>query len=709
MTEQEKRILSEYAPEEQKQITERLHTLSGVAQFIGKDFSMPVRLNNPGGGWSWDFVKNETFADPDDLLKKPLEQNRFVIAHEGAHRRISPTDMPEAEREQPGYMFMLNCIEDPRVNNFLLGNYPVIRNGMMDRYRKKDNDFENKVKKIEEKKTSVKLRSTQAGREYIYQWSRQAEGLPFELREELDSQAKEVVTKTFADASDIWWTYPMLDEIDRPGGKEVINQYAQSMLRGAKEKIWPEFKKLMDDDTENLKGEKALEDAINDALNGDSEAAEKLKDSLPEEQQKELEELLEQAAENKKKRKEKEGSERPGEGEKGKSQEEPDESVSPDSATEGESSEEKAEDLSEGEKGEESPDINELLDYSTVSDELKEAIKKYIKGLPQEVQDELEKAARAILKEIEEAINKELEGRLIPHEEGDTPVESLKQEDRDTSAEALKEVMEQMDMFNTKYERARSELLPIIDKLEQDLRDIFVARQASGWKNGFKRGKRIDIGKRIQEKAKGVSAMESRAWEQREKPQAKDYAISLLLDLSGSMVGQDKIQEAFKGVVVLMEVLNRLSIKVEVLGFHNRIREYQRFGESFTQEARAKLGDVFYEVKSPNARFNDDGWAVVESVERLRKQREIEKFLMVISDGMPVPSREHAGSEFELESVINTIVQQKDVKLVGLGLGHGTDHVKHYYPHSLANVDVSQMAEALAGLLKDMIENYENY
>lgn len=123
--------------------------------------------------------------------------------------------------------------------------------------------------------------------------------------------------------------------------------------------------------------------------------------------------------------------------------------------------------------------------------------------------------------------------------------------------------------------------------------------------------KRIDIKRRIQEKAKEISAMESRAWEKRELPSEKDYAISLLVDLSGSMQGE-KIEETFRAVVVLAEVLNRLSIQTEILGFNDRIYEYQKFDEDISRQIREEMGGILQEVSDTSgtgrARWNDDGW-----------------------------------------------------------------------------------------------------
>ncbi|MCL5795651.1 MAG: VWA domain-containing protein, partial [Patescibacteria group bacterium] len=262
------------------------------------------------------------------------------------------------------------------------------------------------------------------------------------------------------------------------------------------------------------------------------------------------------------------------------------------------------------------------------------------------------------------------------------------------------------------YEQYRRELLPIIDKLEQDLREIFVARRTGEWLSGFKIGKRIDIKKRIQEKAKEISVVESKAWQKRELPSEKDYAITLLNDLSGSMRGE-KIQEDFKAKIVISEVLNRLSVNTEILGFNDRIYEYQKFGENMSQEIRENMGGILEEVRdfsdTGKANWNDDGWALEQASERLNKQRAKEKFLIVLSDGLPEESSMHPRSQFELSKIVDRVLKETNQKLIGIGIGPGTKHVEKYYPNSIANVSTKELSEKLAGLIREVIANYDKF
>ena len=717
----EKDILSAFSKKEQKEIKYKQRVLSSLAYFIGKDFEIPVELNKPGAGWHWDFKANKIRIDPKDLLDKPLDYLRFVISHEGGHRRISRADfIPPETWKQPGFSFMMNAIEDPRDNNFVAENYPKFRE-QMDLSYNLDLDLENKYKEKAKEKLGYQPRFMQAGFEYIKLWFKEQKGEKEEIDESLPKEVQKAVRKTINSAKDSWWRYPSRKEAD--GSEETIRKYAQVSYEINRDEIWPEFKKLVDEDMQDQKMQELMRDMQQGQGQGEGQGQpmpQELKGNLTPEEQKELENAIGKALEEAKKEKEKQESEKEKAGEKeGEQQEGKD--------AEGESQE------GESKRGEPK---GKPIDLDSLSEGLKQKIKEYIDSLSADKKKELQERAEKEIKELEKEINEELGGKLSDNPEKSASAEASvdkkaeddeikKERKQESELDEEKEKQRQEDLQKYRdilekslekdvnvYEEYRKEVLPIIEKLENDLREIFVARRASRWKSGFRTGKRIDIKTRIQEKAKGVSAVESKAWQKRELPTEKDYAISILVDLSGSMSRGGKIQETFKALIVLAEVLNRLSIKTEILGFNDRLYEYQTFREDLSREIRENMGGVLREVNNSEggrASYNDDGWALQETSKRLAKQRATEKFLMVLSDGLPEESSAHSGAEFDLGRMVNRVMHETDQKLIGLGIGGGTKHVEKFYPNSLADIDVKEMAEKLAGIIREMIVNYQNF
>ena len=682
----EKDVLAEFTPEQQAEIRQKQQTLSSLAYFIGKDFRIPVELNKPGAGWHWDFQENVIRIDPKDLLEKPMDYLRFVISHEGGHRRISRVDsIPLEEWKQPGFAFMMNAIEDPRDNNFVAESYPKFREQMELAYTQ-DLDFEGKAKEKASQKLGYQPRFMQAGFEYIKQWFRETQGHEMEMSADLPDEVKAVVQATIEHARDSWWRYPSREEADK--SEELIKKYAQVSYEINRDEIWPEFKKLIEADMQDQKMQELLKDMQKEKQDqeggeeGGQGLPQELKDKLTPEEQKALEEAIKKAIEDAKKEQEEKSKQEASGKDKGKEGSPSDQEGTPESASDEAST-------------------GKPIDLGSLPEGLKQKIKEYIDSLPEDQKKEMAEKAEAAVKEFEDALNEELQGKLsddpeqkaireqeqkekegdqqsqggAPVRTGVLPKEPLDTENLRIYRERLKR---EMNKDENVYEKYRKEVLPLIEKLEAELRQILIDRQVTKWKGGFKSGKRIDIKKRLQEKGQQIPAMESKAWQKRERPDEKDYAISLLVDLSGSMrekAGKDrKIDETFKSVIVLAEALNRLGVNLEVIGFNDDIYEYQNFGQAMSKEIREHMGGMFKEVEDSCCKNcgnehseTDLGWATKVAAERLAIQKAAKKLMVVLTDGKLAESSKHPRQQFNPDKIKKEILEQTDVIPLDLG------------------------------------------
>ena len=286
-------IISKFEPSQQSEINQKQQILSSLAYFIGKDFRIPVELNEPGAGWHWDFAENKIRIDPKDLVEKPMDYLRFVISHEGGHRRISRTDdIPKEIWGQPGFSFMMNAVEDPRTNNFVAEAYPRFRDQMNVAYQM-DLDFEGKTKEKAKKDLGYTPRFMQAGLEYIKQWCQETAGVTAPtISPDLPEDVKNVVSKTLDSARDSWLRYPSKQEADQ--GEIPIRKYANVSYEINRDEIWPEFKKLVDADMEDQKVQEMLKNMQKGSENGEGQQGlpQELKESLSEEEQQQLEEAI---------------------------------------------------------------------------------------------------------------------------------------------------------------------------------------------------------------------------------------------------------------------------------------------------------------------------------------------------------------------------------------------------------------------------------
>jgi hypothetical protein len=627
--------LERFSEGDKKIIEDRLHVLSSLAYFIGKDYGMKVEVN-PGQGWHWDFDKNIVRADPDDLLNKPIEFLRFVMSHEAGHRRISRVKgvISDEVWKLPAFSFMMNVIEDPRDNNFVADNIPHFRDEMKYAYGPESEDvkFETEMQEEANKKFGKKPRFMQAGFEYMKLWYKVSVGEKPDLSPDLPDDVREVVLKTYEAAKRSWNTYPSLAEADNGvvhqgkqlTGEETITEYARASFQINYRDVWPLFKTLVDKD---------IEDAKNSGQGNSEGGNDGDKKPLTKEEAKKLiREFAGKLAEH-------------FEGEKAKA----------------------------------------------------EAVKK------------VKQAKFEPGQQPEEGADDAYEGEITLE---DIPVTGVPKPFTldDEQIEDLKKKLEQRDRKETSYEQVLRECAPLIDHLTNELQEIFNKRRHTRWEAGYKSGKKINIGKAIQEEVAHTSPFDTDAFMRRGQPKEVDYAITLLIDLSGSMGSKGKIDEAFKASVVLSEVLNQIGIKFSVTGFNTEMYDYKNFEEELDDTVRHSSEQMLSEIRSDNADNNDDDWAVEETSNRLKKREETQKILFVISDGQPNPSGIHSDKSKtrfytdNLKKVVDDITKEGKVKIIGLGLGRDTEHVKNYYPNSVANISVQELAQVLGDKLREAIE-----
>ncbi|MCX6809111.1 MAG: VWA domain-containing protein [Candidatus Berkelbacteria bacterium] len=674
--------------EQKKELEKKRRILSSLAYFIGKDFNIPVNFNKPGEGWNWDFEKNEINIDPIDLIERPFDYLRFVISHEGGHRRLSRTNfIPRDIMEQPGFMMMMNAIEDPRVNNAIADYYPAFREQMILAY-------EEDLRRMEERESEIKDEAGfvpdyfKAGLEYIRLWYKNFIGEEAVVQPDLSEEIREVVEKTVALADASWWTYPTKVEADESAA--TVEAYSKTSYEINLNEIWPEFKKLIKVDREKAKISeliKKLQEAISKTKNeGDPgsgpepQIGQNSETDLSREEAEELATILSQS----------------------------NIALPTDEAKPNDGGE---------------PGSKSAISIDQLSEETIAKIKDFFDRLPEKAQEEIAKKATELLLSLEakfiEVMKHDIEEREASEVEtnseqktakkvAEKPKKIKRELGEQKAIEDLRREIAKICGNNTIYEEEREKVLPVIDRLENELRQIFRQRRQNRWQSGKRSGPSISLVQRISEIGQGIPAFDSRAWQKRELPQEKDYAFSLLVDLSGSMRGE-KIRETFKAVIVLAEVLNRLSIKTEILGFNDHITEYQKFGEKMSNQIRDALPGMLGEVGSGSAAWNDDGWALLEVSKRLEKRIEQEKFLIVLSDGLPCPSRHHRSAEFDLGAAVAKVLTSRKQKLIGLGIGQGTGHVANYYPNHLADIDLDEMSVRLSGVIREVIEHGERF
>jgi cobalamin biosynthesis protein CobT len=130
------------------------------------------------------------------------------------------------------------------------------------------------------------------------------------------------------------------------------------------------------------------------------------------------------------------------------------------------------------------------------------------------------------------------------------------------------------------------------------------------------------------------------------------------------------------------------------------------FFDGLTTPVRDTLGEMPHEVEgcrkggNNNPSYNDDGPCLKEFASHLTACPADDRILIVVSDGLPEGRR---STEKDLREAVASLSGDPTLKLIGVGLGPDTGHVKEYYPNSVSNVPVARFASEIADLLRGIL------
>lgn len=164
-----------------------------------------------------------------------------------------------------------------------------------------------------------------------------------------------------------------------------------------------------------------------------------------------------------------------------------------------------------------------------------------------------------------------------------------------------------------------------------------------------------------------------------------DTAVSLLLDRSGSMKG-DEYHTGAACVYCIAETLRELRIPFEAACFRSpgssNVHEfYKQFGENVSRDTL--LNRLAHPSEKRPWGSNADGENIMYSAERLMAQGQRGKLLIVLSDGRPTSGAE-GNDEWYLKRVTRLIEEESPIDLIGIGIQ--TSVVEQFYRnHAVVN------------------------
>jgi len=224
---------------------------------------------------------------------------------------------------------------------------------------------------------------------------------------------------------------------------------------------------------------------------------------------------------------------------------------------------------------------------------------------------------------------------------------------------------------------------------------------------GVKKGK-LDQSRlsRICFKAPGFS---ERIFKNKIENKTLDAAITVLVDMSGSMAGQ-KVQYALASTLLVNEVCSTLNLPIEILGFTDcrdksgdhqpTMIIYKSFQDFVVTDDQLK---EYFGRSSRYMSGNPDGENILWAHHRLIKRKERKKVLIVMSDGSPAASKSSTGLADFTDKVIKEIERSKVVDIYGLGLC--SNSVESYYKSNSVVDDPADIPSKLIELIERKIIN----
>jgi hypothetical protein len=249
------------------------------------------------------------------------------------------------------------------------------------------------------------------------------------------------------------------------------------------------------------------------------------------------------------------------------------------------------------------------------------------------------------------------------------------------------------------WDTARRDVLPLVDALVQELLRVLRPRSLPRWIPDHPTGQRLDLRAAMRHEARPDP---DRLWQRKTVPERSDPRFLLLLDLSGSMAG-DPIHWGFRGTVLLAEVLERLRLPYAVHGFQDVIVPFKAF-ERELEHSRGVLSSMPAEVSGARQggrnrpQHNWDGPVLESACDLLLERPSRSPVLIVVSDGLPSGPGD---AEAALHRAVAAVGAR--VNLIGVGLGPGTEHVRRFYPHAVADVPLEGFPAAIGRCIQGVL------
>lgn len=250
-----------------------------------------------------------------------------------------------------------------------------------------------------------------------------------------------------------------------------------------------------------------------------------------------------------------------------------------------------------------------------------------------------------------------------------------------------------------------------LEGFANQLRRLIQIRSKGRYEYGQKRGKLQRSA--VHRVTVPDSPLSQKIFKKHVKSNVDDCAITILVDASGSMAGTKYLHAACAMMILSDTIANVLRIPLEVLAFTDGMGFNSSTGHKYEaedmflvrqfSEQRLSKEELVARMATVSQFMgaNADGEAIVFALDRLLKQKQKRKLLIVLSDGQPVSSATGGNIRAYTKRVVEAIDKTPDVTAVGIGIM--SEEVTKYYKHNRVIQDSKEIEGVLLEVLREAV------
>lgn len=233
-----------------------------------------------------------------------------------------------------------------------------------------------------------------------------------------------------------------------------------------------------------------------------------------------------------------------------------------------------------------------------------------------------------------------------------------------------------------RYEEASPPLIAISRQMQKRLMQVLKDTAYDQKQTGLVMGRRIE--------SRMLMDREGRIFSKKCLPsEKKELAVALLLDESGSMESMDRATYARAAAIIVYDFCKALGVPVMIVGHTEDIDvELYAYTDFDSRDKRDR-----YRLMDISARCsNRDGAALRFVAERLLKQPEKNKLLMLVSDGQPAGRDGYIGTAAEEDlRGIKKEYTNRGIMFVAAAIGSDKENIERIYGSSF--LDISDLTK----------------